>query len=177
MRPSLTFFSLIALAVCGCDNAESKKVPPQPISESTPPPKPFPEQRAIDKFKAELQEVNTWRAKRAAELKDDPILKPMLAIELIPKLRAIDSTDLPVDLKIAWRQLMAKVGKADELMKGMGAPDLGRMIDKSFSSPYAAQEYKSRLNVVMAEIAAAGSQFTPLAKKYGIDFVNPVVPQ
>ena len=95
--------------------------------------------------------------------------------ELVAKLRAMKSDDLPPDLKDAWSDFVSKIGKMEGLLSEIGS-NPAEMIKKAASDPNFMTTFGERMKAIEAEVKPAVDRLKEVGKKYGIEKMGEITP-
>src|SRR5215207_4127769 len=71
------------------------------------------EQAAVETFKKEAEGLDAWMKEKQKTAGGNPMAGVAMMRELVAKMRSIKSDDLPADLKDAWTDFVAKIGKME----------------------------------------------------------------
>ena len=169
MKPFPAAMALVSFLAFGCLDASGQTANDSPVA------KPISEQAAVDRFKADLAEISKWRLKRAAENKNDAALGAILGMELIAKVKAVNSDGLPTDLKSAWVEFIAKVSKFERVVKELGG-NPADIVEKKAANPYKFEQLKQELNGVALEVIGSSGALNSVALKHGITNIAEITP-
>jgi len=88
-----------------------------------------------------------------------------LTREMVAKLRAIKTGDLPQDYKEAFHDFLSKFEKVEPVFAEIESPE---GLKKADSDPVFRQQIAERLTKVMSESKSAGEWMDIVGRKYGI---------
>ena len=151
-------FAALALTFSGCGNSKAK------------------EQAAVENFKKEAEGIDAWMKEKQKSMAGNPMAGIAVMKELVAKMRAMKSDDLPADLKDAWGDFVAKISKMEGLLSEMGS-DPAEMIKKATADPQFMQTFGERMKAVEAEVRPAAERLRDVGKKYGIEKVGDIAPK
>jgi hypothetical protein len=135
---------------------------------------------AIEAFKTELTAINEFVKERGVGLKENPLASISMLRDLQVKLGAVNTTDLPADLKEAYADFMRVMTKMTDNFKDWPAKadEVLVFIQKK------AREDAKFMETFGATMAALKKETTPiiakldeLGKKYGIENIGGLRPK
>jgi hypothetical protein len=129
------------------------------------------EQAAVQNFKKEAESLDGWMKEKQKESGRNPMAGLAMMKELVAKLKAMKSDDLPADLKDAWGDFVAKIGKMESLLAEMGA-NPAEMIKKAASDPQFMQTFGERMRAIETEVKPAADRLREVGKKYGLEKIG-----
>lgn len=133
------------------------------------------EQAAVENFKKEAEGLDGWMKEKQKEAGKNPMAGIAIMKEMVAKLRSIKSDNLPDDLKSAWSDFVAKIGKMEALLAEMGA-NPADMIKKASSDPAFMQTFGERMKAIEAEVKPAAERLREVGKKYGLEKIGQLQP-
>jgi hypothetical protein len=148
----------LTLALAGCGNSKAK------------------EQAAVENFKKEAEGLDVWMKEKQQAIGGNPMAGVAMMKELVAKLRSMKSDDLPADLKQAWDDFVAKIGKMEALLSEMGS-DPAEMIKKASANPQFMQSFGERMKAIEAEVRPAAERLREVGKKYGLEKIGEIAPK
>ena len=134
------------------------------------------EQAAVENFKKEAEGLEVWMKEKQKTVGGNPMAGVAMMKELVAKLRTIKSDDLPSDLKDAWTDFVAKIGKMEALLSEMGS-DPSEMIKKATADPKFMETFGARMKAVEAEVKPAADRLREVGKKYGVEGIGEIAPK
>lgn len=118
------------------------------------------EKTAVEDFKKDLNAITVEPKARIGDV--------------LGRLKAIDTKDLPPDLKDAWAGMLVGVEKMSASLATVSKDP--KALLKSFQDPKAGEALQAKLQELGPSIAAF-KKLQEVAKKYGIEGVEKIVPQ
>ncbi len=118
------------------------------------------EKAAVEDFKKDLTAVKAGPKAKVGEM--------------VAKLKAINTDDLPADLKTAWAEMLVGLDKMSATMAEVSKNP--KDLVKSIQDPNAGAALKAKLQEMSSHLASF-KKLEEVAKKYGIDGIDKIVPQ
>jgi hypothetical protein len=134
------------------------------------------EQAAVENFKREAESLDSWMKEKQKSMGGNPMAGIAVMKELVGKLKAMKSEDLPADLKDAWADFVSKISKMEALLSEMGS-DPAEMIKKATADPKFMQTFGERMKAIESEVRPAAQRLTEVGKKYGIEKMGEIAPK
>ncbi len=155
------FFAGIAAAVTitlsGCSKSEAEQ------------------QAAVENFKKEASGIDAWMKDKQKEAGRNPMAGLAIMKELVAKLKGLKNENLPPDLKDAYSDFVAKIGKMEGLLSEIGS-NPAEMIKKAASDPNFMTTFGERMKAIEAEVKPAVDRLKEVGKKYGIEKIGELTP-
>ncbi len=130
---------------------------------------------AVEDFKKEAAGIDTWMKEKQKEAGRNPMAGLGIMKDLVAKLKGMKSENLPPDLKDAWSDFVAKIGKMEGLLAEIGS-NPAEMIKKAASDPNFMTTFGERMKAIEAEVKPAVDRLKEVGKKYGIEKIGELTP-
>ena len=153
-----TLTAALTLAFSGCSKSEAD------------------EKAAVESFKQEAKGLEAWMEEKKKGLATNPMAGLAMMKELVAKLKAMKSEDLPEDLKAAWGDFVTKISKMEGLLAEIGT-DPTALIKKAQEDPKFMQTFGEKMQALEAEVRPAAQKLAEVGKKYGIEKIGELAPK
>ena len=122
---------------------------------------------AVEEFKKEAVSLEVWMKEKGRALMADPKSAKEAVAEIVAKIKAVKTENLPEDLKSAWSDFRVKFEQFTALTIELSADPM-ETAKKALIDPAFRQNSMAKVKTLTEEMKVAGERLQTAAKKYGI---------
>jgi hypothetical protein len=135
------------------------------------------EKEAIAAFKSDIEKLDAEAKAKQGQLATDPAAGVTMVRTMCKRLRAVRTDGLPADLKSAYTDLVAALGKFEKVFEGFpetGAEFQAFLQQKVTTDPNFLQKFQTDLAAATADVQPKMKKLDETGKKYGIENLGEV---